>query len=313
MSEAVLHRPASVRAAPLAWLSSHRLALAIGLTVVLLAGGARLATFHRYLPYLEYSDESYMYLLSRAFRGVEQVAYIPERLAGYPPLYVWMQSGIQALYEAVAQRPWYLPSDYIYVLRLVAVAAGVLTALAVTAIGWQLAGPVAGFFAGLVWSFAPIIVDNNSLAIADPMGYLACALAVAAALRAWQKRSPYWLFACLLASIASIYIKYWTLYPLLLWAIVAARLAWREGRRSIRWLAPQLAVGAVFAAGLLRYLLASGLSRLSPEMTAFTDQGTTTVLSLERNLNNLRYFPMPIGTVLFWGVLLLGADAYLYS
>jgi hypothetical protein len=285
-------------------------------TFVLLAIGAagiRILTFERYLPYMDYQDESYLYILARDWRGVELNDFIAQRLSGYPPLYVWMHGGIQAAFESIAHRPWYTPPDYIYVLRLAAVIAGVATVLCIAAIGWQLGGPIAGLFAGLLWAFAPIVVDNNSLAIADPMGYLACAAATAMALRAWKKLSLAWLFGCLLAGIASLYIKYWTLYPFFLWLVVAIRILRIQGRRALPGLIAQVCVGAVFAAALLKYLLESGLSRISPEMTNFTDEGTTNALDLNRNINNLSYFPVPIGVSLFWGGIVLGGIAFAYS
>jgi hypothetical protein len=278
----------------------------------LLGAGVRLLTFTRFLPYLDYSDESHMYLLTRAWRGVEEQAFMAQRLSGYPPLYIWIQSAVQSGFETLAQRPWYLPSDYIYVLRLIAVGVGVLTLACIVAIGWQVAGSIAGWFAGLIWALSPIVVDNNSLAIADPFGYLACAGAIAAALRAWQKRSLTWLFVGLLASIAAIYIKYWTLYPLFLWFIVAVRMVWFD-RRTLLGLALQVGVGLIAAAGLLRYVLTAGLSPLSPEMTNFSSTGIATAFEWSRNLNNLRYLPIPIGVEVFWGGVLLGLAAYGYS
>lgn len=286
------------------------------LAVMLLTIGAasiRLLTFERYLPYMDYHDESYLYILARDWRGVELNDFIARRLAGYPPLYVWMHGAMQSVYESIAHRPWYTPPDYIYVLRLAAVVAGVATTLWVVAIGWQIGGRIAGIFAGMLWAFAPIVVDNNSLAIADPMGYLACAAATAMALIAWKKLSLGWLFGCLLAGIASLYIKYWTLYPFVLWLAVAIRILRIQGRRALPGLIVQVLVGALFAAGLLKYLLDSGLSRMSPEMTNFSDEGAVNALDMNRNINNLSYFPVPIGTVLFWGGIALGVPAFLYS
>lgn len=289
------------------WLFLAFVALMIG------AAGIRLLTADRYLPYMDYHDESFIYILARDWRGVEQNTFIAERLSGYPPLYIWIHGAIQSAFESLSRRPWYTPPDYIHILRLVAVVTGIGTTLFITAIGWQLGGAIAGLFAGLLWAFAPIVVDNNTLAVADPFGYLACAGATAMALRAWKQNSLLWLFGCLLAGIASLYIKYWTLYPFFLWGIIALRIFWKQGRRALPGLGLQIVVGAAAAAGLLRYLSTAGLSRLSPEMTNFSDQGVGNALGIGRNLNNLSYFPLPIGPALFWIVMLLGVVAFMVS
>jgi hypothetical protein len=296
-----------------AWVISHKWAIAAFSLVIGGAAVVRLLTFERYLPFIDSHDEAYMYLLTRAFRGVENQDFIAARLSGYPPLYIWIQSAVQGLFETYSGRPWFLPVDYVHVMRVLAVTAGVLTTALVMAMGWQLAGIVGGVFAGMLWGFAPIVVDNNSLALADPMGYLVCAAAVVMAIRAWQKESLGWLFGCLLAAIGTIYVKYWTVYPVVLWGLVALRLLWIKPKRSVPGLVLQTLFGLGAAAGLLTYLNNSGLSRISPEMTNFTDSGIGNMLDMPRNLNNLLYFPRPIGELLFYGVVILGILAFIYS
>jgi hypothetical protein len=294
------------------WITAHRWAL-IAVTVVLIgAAGVRLLTYQHYLPYMDNHDESYMFLLTRAFRGFPE-EFIAKRLSGYPPLYIWFQSGVQQLFETYSGRPWFLPTDYIYVLRHLAVVMGVITTAFVVAIGWQLGGSIAGIFAGLIWGFAPIIVDNNSLALADPVGYLACAAAVAFAIRAWQKNSLWALFGSLIGAIAAIYVKYWTLYPVLLWGIVALRILWIRRKAALPGLAAQVVFGIAAAGGLLRYVSGSGLSAISPEMSDFTGSGLANALDMPRNLNNISYFPVPMGVALFYGVLVAGIVAFIIS
>jgi hypothetical protein len=157
------------------------------------------------------------------------------------------------------------------------------------------------------------VIDNNGMAVADPIGYLWCAMACAGAICAWKNDSYGWLFVCLLGAILSIYTKYWTLYPLLLWGIVAFWLLMKHRRRALLPLSLQLVFGIAAAGGLLLYLSQAGLSSISPEMTDFTESGANQLLDWGRHLNNLSYFPQPIGEPLFWGVLLAGAAGFIAS
>ena len=273
----------------------------------------RLATFERYLPYLDYQDESHMYVFTRAWSNAEPNDFMLERLAGYPPLYIVLHDAVQRLYETLVQRPWYLPSDYIYALRLLAVGAGVLTTIFVASIGWQVGGWLAGWFAGAFWAFAPIVVDNNSLAIADPIVYVTCAAAVTFALQAWRRESLWWLLASLAAGILAVYAKYWTIYTLLPWAVAAVKIFRAKPRQSVTGLVLQLIAAGLAAGLLLNYINSGGLSRLSPEMTAFTDEGIANVFNLSRYRNNLSYIAIPIGHMVFLAGIAGAIPAYIYS
>src|SRR5258708_11857535 len=110
--------------------------------------------------------------------------------------------------EHLRPRPWWLASNYFYVLRLVAALASVVTTGVVVSIGWQLAGPIAGWFAGLVWALAPDIVTNGNLALPDPFVFLTCAAAITCAIRAWKVRSLTWATLSLLFGILAVYLKY---------------------------------------------------------------------------------------------------------
>jgi len=126
-----------------------------------------------------------MVLLARSWRGVEQVAYIPQWLAGYPPLYVWINMGVQQVVEKLAAHPWVNYADYYYALRLLSAVSGIATTLLIIWLGWLIAGPIAGWFAGLAWGLAPIVVVHNNFALADPFVFLMCAASLAMALHAW--------------------------------------------------------------------------------------------------------------------------------
>src|SRR5690348_9787539 len=87
--------PTSPKTHRIGWIIAHKWALIAVVSVFFAAASVRLLTFDRYLPYLDYSDENNMYLLGRDWRGVEDVPVVPEWLAGYPPLYVWFNIGVQ--------------------------------------------------------------------------------------------------------------------------------------------------------------------------------------------------------------------------
>ena len=64
-------------------------------------------------------------------------------MLGYPPLYVWVNIGVQQVVEAVEHKPWIGPADYSFALRLLSALVGIATTLLIITIGWQLAGPSA--------------------------------------------------------------------------------------------------------------------------------------------------------------------------
>lgn len=97
------------------------------LAILLGALVLRLLTWERYLPVIDYVDEPNMYLLTRSWRGIEQVAVIPQWLAGYPPLYMWISGLVQPLMEWGVGRPWVYAGEYIGAMRFLAVWVGVLT------------------------------------------------------------------------------------------------------------------------------------------------------------------------------------------
>ncbi|HEX2906772.1 MAG TPA: glycosyltransferase family 39 protein, partial [Phototrophicaceae bacterium] len=207
--------PSTVRTRSVILTSMLFLVLILGAFII------RWLTFERYLPYLDYGDEGVPFVIALNWRGLENNAYVAQRYAGYPPAYVLVNMGVQRLGELFAPRPWVLPTEHIYNLRLLAVVVGVVTTLVIANIGWQLAGPSAGWLAGFVWAFAPIIVEHNSLALPDPFVYLTCAVAVAAALRACIKKSPWWLTVSLISGILAIYFKLWPIHALVPWGLVA--------------------------------------------------------------------------------------------
>lgn len=311
-SPPVISSPAGERAGLRAWLIAHRWALLVFTVLVIAAAGVRLLTFDRYLPFLDYADENNMYLLGRDWRGAEDVAFIPEWLAGYPPLYVWINIAVQSLADSVwAGRPWILITDYFYWLRLLAAAVGILTTLVVAALGWEMAGAVAGWLTGLVWALSPIIVEHNSLAIPDPFVYLTCAGALWMAARALRLDSPRWLMGSIFASIAAMYLKYPAAGIFAAPALAGLMLLRRSPRRVLPWLAAGLVVSGLAGAYLVFGYGALNLSNREAE----TVRGSALELMMnaDRNFNNWWFAVYPIGAWAFWPVIGGGLIAYVVA
>lgn len=294
------------------WLAAHGWVLAAFTVLIIAAAGVRLLTFDRYLPFLDYADENNMYLLGRDWRGAEDVAFIPEWLAGYPPLYVWINMGVQNLADTVwAGRPWILITDYFYWLRLMAAVVGVLTTLVVAGLGWELAGAAAGWLAGLVWALCPIIVEHNSLAIPDPFVYLTCAGALWMAARALRLDSPRWLLGSILASIAAVYLKYPAAGIFVAPGIAGLMLLRRSPRKVLPWLGAGIVIGALAGAYLVFGYGALNLSNREAE----TVRGSALELMTnpDRNFNNWWFAVYPIGAWVFWPGIGGGLIAYFLS
>ena len=218
--------------------------------LVLLALGLRLAMFDRYLPLLDYPDESNMFLLSVAMRGAGEVplaeqygAFVQgEWLAGYPPLYPWLGVWAQRLTEAVTDA-FLFPGDYMVGLRVLSVAANVLTVTGLLALGWSVARPLgagwaalSGWFAALPYALSPQVIDIGVLAIPDSLIPLACVIALLGGVRAITQDAPLWLVWSLLGAIAAIYLKYSlfvALWPTACGVVVLLR---RDWRRMLPWL-----------------------------------------------------------------------------
>lgn len=153
-------------------------------------------------------------MLTQAWRGADDVPpVIAERLAGYPPLFLWINMGVQSLYDTFTTKLWLMPSDYIYAARIFTVIVGLATTAVMVTLGWQLGG--------LVWGLSPMLVDHNSRAIPDPLVYLACAAALSMAVRAWYKRSPAWLTGSLVSAVLAVYGKYWPVHSLIPFVVVS--------------------------------------------------------------------------------------------
>lgn len=287
--------------------------LALGF-ILLLALGVRLLTFERSLPYVDYPDEANMFLLAVDWRGDFPLAdeygarLTGERLAGYPPLYPVIAIGTQRIVEAVSTESFLFSGDYVFGLRLMAVVAGVLTTMALWVIGWSLGGQIAAALSALVWALSPAVVEWNSLAIPDPLVYLASAWTLAFALWAWHTDNSAWTLPSLLCALAAIYLKYTPLHVLVAWGLVVLLFLRRDWRRML----PLFIVEMVIAAASAAYLLFGyGALRLQNDEAMRLDPGMA--FSIERGLRNLYGTFIPIGIGVFTAGLIVGIFTYTYS
>lgn len=277
--------------------ASRRWTALIAVIVIAAALVPRLLTYDRYLPFSDYTDESVYIALADEARGFSDQSALRASYGLLAPLYVILNVSVQTIYDAISPSPWRLPLDYYYVLRLVSVAFGVLTALTMAWAAGQIAGRWAALIAGLAWALSPIVVDLNSLAIPDPPLYFVCILAVAAAIRAWRRAASrraatLWLLISLLAGAAAIYAKLWPVIAFVPFGLVSIALVLRDRRR---WLAP---VGGLYAlAALIAVHFGIILNPFSNtiKVNDNLDGGLIdNLLSIDRQMNNLWHLHYPI-------------------
>ncbi len=280
--------------------------------LVLGALAMRLMVFERYLPVVDWGDELNMYTLARHWRGVEDFTQNNERLAGYPPMYIWISMGVQEIVDRFSER-WVSVPQYIYAMRLIAVVVGTLTTACIITAGWLLGGPLAGWLAGLVWAFSPAIVPYETLAIGDPFIFLLSAVSITCAIRAWQKQSFRWSTASLIAGLLAVFFKYPSFYVLIPWGIVTLGLTVRHARQAWPW----LLLHAGVTLGAVAYLVwGYDLFRMHiPEATRFTaiieNDGVLGIFRRPGIANNFGYSLKPfLFPALFYGVMLAGALAF---
>jgi len=276
-----------------------------------LALGLRLATYQRYLPFVDYTDESVYVALGQEIRGLSDETALREKYGALPPLYSYFNALVQTGYDQIKPHSWTLISDYYYALRFLAVIMGVFTALAMTWLGWQIGGPVAGWIAGLIWATHPTIVELNSLAIPDPPLYLCMALALCTGIYAWKHDSKWALLGALIVGIVGTYLKYWVVtitFPFIAAWIMLFR---RNPRAMLPW---TLVYGVI--GGLAAAYLVFGINPLAStvKLTEFGGGSLSQrALDIGRLTNNIWHAAYPLGVPLYFGGLLLGGLAYLYN
>ena len=296
----------------------------IALAYVLLIGaaiGVRLFTFDRYMPVIDHYDESLRFLhaysirpdapLGRAYGEIEWEA-------GFPPFQPWFTGLVQRVVET--RMPFPLPSDYIYVMKAISAALGVLTTVILAGIGWMLGKPLGtgeqalmGWLTALPWAIAPMIVATGNFALMDPLLFPMIAGALWCAVYAIQHNSAWALVGSLACVILAIYTKYVVIYAL--WPVACAALVLIH-RRGWRKMLPVLGAMALFSALTAAYLVFvhGAFSLDNRESNKFKTVGLEYMLSPTRNLDNLAYtIDQSVGLVLFGVVLIAGIAAYVYS
>ena len=291
-----------------------------------LALGLRLSTYDRYLPFIDYTDEAVYVALAQEIRGLSDETGLREKYGALPPRYSYFNALVQTGYDQIKPHNWTLISDYYYALRFLAVLMGVLTALGMTWLGWQIGGPIAGWIAGLIWATHPTIVELNSLAIPDPPLYLCIVLAMCAGVYAWKYDSKWALPGALIAGIVGTYLKYWVVTVTFPFVAAWLFLFWRNPRAmltstlvlkrnpyvvAVPWTLVYAFIGGVAAAYLI-----FGINPIASttKLTEFSGGSLTErALDLTRLTNNFWHAAYPVGVPLYVGGLIVGALAYAYN
>ena len=286
----------------------------------------RLMTVDRFLPALDYGDESNMFLLSLYMRGEDASMFTEygahfqgEWLAGYPPLYPWLSGLEQQLAERWLGR-FVFVSEHIQLMRWLSVVAGVLTVALLYASGWVLAQPlglggrvVAGWFAALPWAVSAHVIDVGNLAIPDSLIYPACALAIFGAVMTVRYQWVGWLSLSLIGCIIAIYLKYSLIFTLWLPLCAMFWLVREQGMRS--WWGWLLGVGAVPLASAGYLIFGYGALGLdNKEADGFREQGLRNMVNLDRLFTNALVAPQYVlGLTLVVGILTLGMVAWIWA
>ncbi|MBZ0299350.1 MAG: hypothetical protein K8J31_06410, partial [Anaerolineae bacterium] len=82
----------------------HLLVLFSFIVLLLLGAGIRFATYDRFLPHQDKTDESVYQVTSLHRRGVEPNNYVEDYYASQPPGYIWLTMIVQPFVEY--GRPW---------------------------------------------------------------------------------------------------------------------------------------------------------------------------------------------------------------
>jgi hypothetical protein len=304
--------------------SSLNVRVLIALAYVLLIGaaiGVRLFTFDRYMPVIDHYDESLRFLHAYSIRPDAPLGRSYGEIeweAGFPPFQPWFTGMVQRVVEA--RMPFPLPSDYIYVMKAISAALGVLTTAILAGIGWMLGRPLGfagqaltGWMTALPWAIGPMIVATGNFALMDPLLFPMIAGALWFAIYAIQYDSVWALVGSLACVILAIYTKYVVIYAL--WPVACAAIVLIH-RRGWRKMLPALAGMALFSALTAAYLIFvhGAFSLDNRESNKFKTVGLEYMISPVRNLDNLAYtIDQSVGLALFGVVLIAGIAAYFYS
>jgi hypothetical protein len=280
----------------------------MGLLLLLaLAAALRLLSYDFSLPYVDHPDEPNYYLAGLEWRGLfDNQGYY----TGVPPAYLALHAGLQPALEAVGIREL---APTTRVMRLLSVAANLLTLVCIALTARLAAGDLAGLLAGAAWGIAPPVLENGVYALPDPFVYLFVALALwlaSAALVNPARRG--WCVGSIVAGLIATLFKYPAFPALGVGVMVALFLAWRDRRRGLRLLAIQVVL--ITAVGLwLTVIYGVDFNNLQREGAVVKSQGLANFFDLSRTLNNLYYTVAPIQAAAFIIASGLGILAYLIA
>lgn len=253
------------------------------------------------LPYLDYPDESSLYLLARQWRGLYQ--FDSPVFEGYPPIYVGLNLVVQVIMERLGHP---VQGEVIGVLRVLSCVFSTLTALVLAETARRIAGKFAGLLAAALFAFSTDMIMFSRVAVSDPLVVLVAALAMLLAVIAAQSphRRYFALLSILLGAIG-IFVKY-PVAPVMaaggvviLWMLIA------ENRgQALRYVVGIALIVAVAGALLLLY---SGTGYSARYINRNDQTGLQNLVVLAHTLNNL-YFAalplrplMPVATVIIIG------------
>ncbi len=289
---------------PRRWFLAALIALLLG------AFAVRLLTFERYLPYMDHKDEPAWFLIGQNWRGATNDEWVDWRYQGVPPVYAVVNATVQNLVDVFVPTEWTTPPQHYYTLRLAAVFIGVVTTAFIVMFGMYLAGPLAGWFAGLIWAFAPAIVEWNSLALPDPIVYLTTAASLAFAARGWRTRDLRWLLASYVAGVLCVFTKGWPAHVMLPWGIIMLIWSIRRPRRYLPWLVAGIVVFAL--AMVFLWFVYGGSGVPAPEVDRISNSALANIFDFSRQLNNWWWVFKPFGLPLFFLITAGGIVAYIY-
>jgi hypothetical protein len=305
---------------------TKRLLFPIAICALLLTAFAlRVATYDRYLPYMDYSDESNMFLFALSWRGAEAPhatdygAQYFGWLDGYPPLYPALSVVGQVALETLSDQ-FLFPCDYIALMRALSVLAMFLTVAVMVRVGYRIGRPMGevpaallAILAALPAAINPQMLDIGNLAIPDSLIPLGCALALWGMVEAIEGGNPAWLILSVFGALVGIMLKYSLIFALWLpfcgGIVLLRRYGWRR----------MLPYGLVLLAmiggcGLWLVYGYDALGLANNEANGFREQGIARILEWQRWwLNTEVLLEVTVSSLSFSLALMTGSAAYLLA
>lgn len=274
--------------------------------IVCVAGALRFTGYNFSLPYIDHPDEPNFYVAGQEWRGL----YNDQNyLAGYPPLYIWLNIGVQLILEPLGIHGL---AATVQVMRLIAVAISIVTLLLIALTARRAGGWFAGLMAGAAWAVAPLVVENGIYATPDPLVYLLVIAAVWFAVEALvQPGREHWCLWSVAAGCLAILTKYFVLSAVLPGLIAAVWIFRGNRRRGLRYLGIQgmllVVTVAISAAGF------STAGRWSAVVPAARVEALANLFVPNRVVNNIFYAVYPINVTAFGAVCAVGIVAFLIA